>query len=159
MGYSSRVQCSLVPSPTPSFWLLAVRTSLAVGQATKSWAWDRNEATSNLKLQLQDRHDASMNDNCLHRRPHPQLPLLAAPRRPGFQAYDHSENDYWHEVQYVSLSGEPHNMPCILLVIQSHTFHRFMQYCMKPYKMKVPRCALICLVSCIIPSNTIVMLQ
>ena len=40
LEYSSQVQCSLVPSPTPSFSLLAVRTSLAVGQATKSWAWD-----------------------------------------------------------------------------------------------------------------------
>ena len=55
MGYSSQVQCSLIPSPTLCFWLLAVRTSLAVGQATKSWAWDSERGTTNLKLQLQDR--------------------------------------------------------------------------------------------------------
>ena len=56
-GYSSQVQCSLVPSPTHSFSLLAIRTSLAVGQATKAGRGTGNEATTNLKLQLQTVND------------------------------------------------------------------------------------------------------
>ena len=44
-----------------------------------------------------------VNDNRLHRT---QLPLLAAPRRQSLPAYDHS---VVIGMQYVSLSGEPHN--------------------------------------------------
>ena len=91
LGYSSQVQCSLVPSPTPSFSLFAVRTSLAVEQATKSWAWDweRGYRTTNLKLQLQTVNDERQSMATLQAPPPASaiIGLLAAPRRPGFPAY------------------------------------------------------------------------
>ena len=62
LGYSSQVQCSLVPSPTPNFCCLpyvyvACRTytSLAVGQATKSWAWDWERGYHELETAAADR--------------------------------------------------------------------------------------------------------
>ena len=99
LGYSSQVQCSLVPSPTPSFSLLAVRR-LQYGKRRKAGRGTGNEATKNLKLQTVN------DDNWLHRRPHPR------PQLP----YDHSENDYNLACSTSVCQASP-TMPCILLVI------------------------------------------
>ena len=92
-GTPLRYSVASFPSPTPSFSLLAVRT---VGQATKSWAWDWERGYHELETAAADRQ-IMVNDNRLHRRPHPQLSCAAPPGPPSLRPRPLSS--YWHAVR------------------------------------------------------------